>query len=1292
MPIQVTPREANGFENLFGDSIGIKNVGNRLSDPANQHLALRDLGIRISGTIFTISFKESGFAYADPSHDRKALEPHKTSKNFTVNVSLQLEPLYPLSIVVAFEPFVEECVNFFGYVTVNTPSREKRFIPLTGRGTAALEGRLNDAHAGFVTGGACASFQNRCAFILAVAAAAGVGTAGLSQIGQEMFKINECYHGRDEILDYTLYCSQTQFRDRISYTEFMMQSYPNSSDRSPVLSHVAEKNCLPQIYYNSVLLKLSPSEFQEDRERALNMSSLSAQSVKRLFSVEDGVQMLISKGSHTVLPQPDKWNIQDSQGFNVQARPGDDFISTAAKVVSIPELLKHINSQNAEQQAIALNELGIELNDCELKIVFHESAASQNFGTAPAADNIRSASLALSFKHELKLPFGISLEQKGFISDGVNFWGAVNVASEHFVPLPGRGTVSLEPAGATLSSQLGPVYSGAASSFVTRCALALSIVKCFGASNDQLHQLREMLCNLDFGLHNKSDMICYAVECLKNSKRSMPSYTSFLSFIYDQKSWSPNLTHLLKHGSPDKVYFASVTQHLTVEELQTDQKNSEASVGAPISGNSSQTDLASILGLTFFPYRARLGKDLVTSEGRTKKLVEVFENFSSARNLEDQISNFDVKIENGMFRVTFCESGDPYSDQSGNRTQTVCNVRSSATIEISLPETNQGKKYKLMEVSLKPFLEDHANYVGMLNVVNIEGDKRSIPLVGRGTVAFEGKDSGDNHAGLATGPGCAGFQNRSAVVLGAAFAVGLDEAKIRQIYYMLKYVNDCFHGRGGSLDYIVYCVTTSSKNRKSFFEFTKENVPEAEWNCLMKSVSESGKIGEKTLEKVLGKLTPEEQEEDLNALDTGKHDYHHDHSEEKQEQLKFTEIGGGRAMHNLEVKKSAQRKISEDKHVHFRVNPVELIDLEPKVDGYGDQKLYKSEITATVDSGGKHNELVSSSLASSSPSQNEPKLRNYADLNHAFSETKDKESKANVPDVKKVAEIDLSKRNEGLLETISKHLNPKSIKVRPRMGIFFKNFLGQSFTMYDVVTSFRKKQSEGLSMLGISIDRNSKTFNIIFREEGKPYAEPSGNKSKLGNVRVMEVSYSVRLANIPPEELDVNVSLVAFENDGVNYLGRITFHSSLNEYRYIPLVGRGTVALEGKGSNDALCTVCITGQSATFQQRIAFCFAILASCGGTSQDLDDLSVALKPINDHYHGRDELFYYTLQCSKNAASSVPSYFKFMSHLYPQELNRPTNLYSMAKFGTPSKEYYAQLIDEMSREEIQQDQRTY
>ena len=162
-------------------------------------------------------------------------------------------------------------------------------------------------------------------------------------------------------------------------------------------------------------------------------------------------------------------------------------------------------------------------------------------------------------------------------------------------------------------------------------------------------------------------------------------------------------------------------------------------------------------------------------------------------------------------------------------------------------------------------------------------------------------------------------------------------------------------------------------------------------------------------------------------------------------------------MHNLEVKKSAQRKISEDKHVHFRVNPVELIDLEPKVDGYGDQKLYKSEITATVDSGGKHNELVSSSLASSSPSQNEPKLRNYADLNHAFLETKDKESKANVPDVKKVAEIDLSKRNEGLLDTISKHLNPKSIKARPRMGIFFKNFLGQSFTMYDVVTSFRKK-------------------------------------------------------------------------------------------------------------------------------------------------------------------------------------------------------------------------------------------
>ena len=128
MPIQVRPREANSFETLLGDSVTIQTICDRLSNPASQHLALRDLGVRISGTIFTVTFKERGFAYADPFGDRRLLEPTKSSKSFTVNVPLVLEPLYPLSVVVSPEPLVEDCVNYFGHISVNTPNLEKRFL------------------------------------------------------------------------------------------------------------------------------------------------------------------------------------------------------------------------------------------------------------------------------------------------------------------------------------------------------------------------------------------------------------------------------------------------------------------------------------------------------------------------------------------------------------------------------------------------------------------------------------------------------------------------------------------------------------------------------------------------------------------------------------------------------------------------------------------------------------------------------------------------------------------------------------------------------------------------------------------------------------------------------------------------------------------------------------------------------------------------------------------------------------------------------------------------------------
>ena len=76
--------------------------------------------------------------------------------------------------------------------------------------------------------------------------------------------------------------------------------------------------------------------------------------------------------------------------------------------------------------------------------------------------------------------------------------------------------------------------------------------------------------------------------------------------------------------------------------------------------------------------------------------------------------------------------------------------------------------------------------------------------------------------------------------------------------------------------------------------------------------------------------------------------------------------------------------------------------------------------------------------------------------------------------------------------------------MKPRVGTLFTNFLGRSFSIYDVVTTFRDHQPQGLSMLGISVDKGSRTFNLVFREDGRPYSEPSGNRAKFGTETVTE--------------------------------------------------------------------------------------------------------------------------------------------------------------------------------------------
>ncbi|NEP54471.1 MAG: hypothetical protein F6K65_39035 [Moorea sp. SIO3C2] len=264
MDYPIRAREGNPYTTLEWKQVTISEIINKLSAPDTQVDALQVLGIRFNHKILDIKFIETGNAYADPDGDRTKIEDVST-KIVDVELILDNQPRQPLTIESSLEPFIEDGVNFFGSITCKTPNGETIKIPMIGRGTVALDGRANDAHAGFCVGGACASFQERTAIVLAVAAAAGAKDEQIDLIGEKLGDINDRYHGRRDILTYSLECAKRS--QMPSYTEYMKARYPEG-ERSPLLQSVINTGKPNQAYYEKALQKMTPEELAEDREAA----------------------------------------------------------------------------------------------------------------------------------------------------------------------------------------------------------------------------------------------------------------------------------------------------------------------------------------------------------------------------------------------------------------------------------------------------------------------------------------------------------------------------------------------------------------------------------------------------------------------------------------------------------------------------------------------------------------------------------------------------------------------------------------------------------------------------------------------------------------------------------------------------------------------------------------------------------------------------------------------------------------------------------------------------------------
>ncbi|MDY6784352.1 MAG: hypothetical protein SW833_17690 [Cyanobacteriota bacterium] len=265
MSFPVNARPGSPYKSRDGKTVSIIDTVRKISDPQTQAEALNELGIEFSDSILTIEFIETGKPYTKPKEDRTKIG-EETTEVITVKLPLQTPPPKPLDIKASLSPFIEDGVNFAGKVCFQTITGEKRCIPMIGRGTAALEGRENDAHAGFCVGGTCASFQERVALILAVAAAVGVSNDKLQLMGQKLQPINNRFHGREEILLYSVEASQTPYNELGSYTEFMRTRYPEGN--YPLLLESMVSTQKPnKAFYQKALTKMTPEELENDRSK-----------------------------------------------------------------------------------------------------------------------------------------------------------------------------------------------------------------------------------------------------------------------------------------------------------------------------------------------------------------------------------------------------------------------------------------------------------------------------------------------------------------------------------------------------------------------------------------------------------------------------------------------------------------------------------------------------------------------------------------------------------------------------------------------------------------------------------------------------------------------------------------------------------------------------------------------------------------------------------------------------------------------------------------------------------------
>lgn len=533
------------------------------STAEEQILLCNKLGITFKNDCVTVVFNERGRAYEMPDEDRNAIEENESEQSFNLIFGTLVDfDRFPLKISIN----LEECtcqpfVNFLGEIRFHNYQNREVAVPLTGRGTVALEGKINDAHAGLCTSGTCASFQARVAIIASILASFEITRDDIEIFRTHLLKICSRYLGTEEMLSYTIEKAFGLTND--SYFDYINSLYVNKDEEEvPVmLSHFIDFGEPHPLYFYELTSQLTAVEIDSE------MKDISPHA-------QGPDQKPISSKVREIV---NKFILSDDI-YLVRPYAGNFNNNSGNEIITIQDVADELNSNTLVRSLGILEKMGVIVTDDAVVVSFVEGGKNYvaNNEKFDISDNLSDEIFHLNLKRKSQnadslLKLKIVLDNKPI--DNVNFYGKIEIKHSLFkklvIPLVGRGTIALE--GSLNDKHKGFCTGGDCASFLQRVAIIYCSLVLLDVDSNDLNIFETNIKSINNRRHGRHQIVDYIFKVTKEEETE--TYFEYMKKTNMDYSAMPIvLKTILTYNRLPSRYYEDLISTYTEEELISEEQ------------------------------------------------------------------------------------------------------------------------------------------------------------------------------------------------------------------------------------------------------------------------------------------------------------------------------------------------------------------------------------------------------------------------------------------------------------------------------------------------------------------------------------------------------------------------------------------------------------------------------------------------------------------------------------------------------------------------------------------------